>query len=131
MFRSYNLNMEFWCNAGDPAGGPIEIKGQTAFRETLEAVIRTTRCWSSISTFHHDGHRARILADYRMQHRTSGLSLTGTYRQLVFYEGGKIQRLEEYHDAGRLEAFWALAGQGLTAKSAVWDAEGKDLEDLW
>ncbi len=131
LFNQYNDHMEFWCNVGGPDGEPVEIKGKAAFRETLAAVIRTTRCWSGISTFDYDGTRARTLADYRLQHIASAVSLKGTYRQVVYFERGKIQRLEEYHDAGRLNAFWKLTAEGAAPKTAVWDAEGKDLTDLW
>jgi ketosteroid isomerase-like protein len=131
MFAQYNDDMEFWCNAGDPAGGPIEIKGKAAFRETLAAVLRTTRCTSRIITFEYLEGRARTLAEYRMQHIASGIVLKGTYRQIVSFERGRIQRLEEFHDAGRLHAFWQLTADGASPNTAVWDAEGKDMADLW
>jgi ketosteroid isomerase-like protein len=131
LFAQYSDDMEFWCNVGDPSGGPVEMKGKEAFRETLAAVLRTTRCWSNILTFDYDENRARILAEYRMEHIASAVSLKGTYRQLVFYKGQKIKRLEEYHDAGRLNAFWKLTAEGAVPKTVVWDAEGKDAQDLW
>jgi ketosteroid isomerase-like protein len=121
LFAQYSDDMEFWCNVGDPSGGPIEMKGKQAFRETL----------ASILTFDYDEGRARILAEYRMEHIASAVSLKGTYRQIVFYKGQKIQRLEEYHDAGRLNAFWKLTAEGAVPKTAVWDAEGKDTPELW
>lgn len=119
----YNDDMVFWCNCGDPSGGPIEIRGKAKFRETLSAILRTTRCTSRIVTFDYGEGRARILAEYRMQHMASGITLNGTYRQLVSFDRGKIQRLEEYHDAGRLTAFWKLAADGRRPKIAIWDAE--------
>jgi ketosteroid isomerase-like protein len=131
LFEQYNDDMEYWCNAGDPSGGPIEIKGKAAFRETLAAVIRTTKCSSRIVTFDYSDARARTLAEYHMQHLATGIVLKGTYRQLITFQRGRIQRLEEYHDAGRLTAFWELTADGASPKTAVWDAEGKDLADLW
>jgi hypothetical protein len=66
-----------------------------------------------------------------MQHIASGVVLNGTYRQIVSFHRGKIQRLEEYHDAGRLNAFWALTAAGASPNVALWDAEGKDKPDPW
>jgi ketosteroid isomerase-like protein len=131
MFAQYSDDMEFWCNAGDPSGGPVEMKGKEAFRESLAAVLRTTRCWSNMLSFDYDEGRARILAEYRMEHIASAVTLRGTYRQIVFYKSRKIRRLEEYHDAGRLNAFWKLTAKGAVPRTAVWDAEGKDTPDLW
>jgi len=92
-------------------------------RETLAAVLRTTRCNSHILTFAYDGTCATVKAHYRLEHRETGVVLEGTYRQVVYFARGLISRLEEYHDAGRLTAFWQLTSDGATPKVAVWDAE--------
>jgi hypothetical protein len=34
--------------------------------------------------------------------------LVGSYRQLVTYRGDKIERLEEFHDAAKMIAFWQM-----------------------
>ncbi len=123
LFAQYTDDMEYWCNAGDPSGGPVEIKGKAAFRETLAAVLRTTCCDSHILTFDYDGTRARTKAYYRLEHRGTGVVLEGNYRQVFYFKHGLISRLEEFHDAGRLTAFWQLASDGAEPKVAVWDAE--------
>jgi ketosteroid isomerase-like protein len=112
LLAQYTDDMVFWCNAGYPSGGPIEIKGKAAFRESLAAILRTTRCTSRIVNFNYSEGRARVLAEHRMHHIASGISLSGTYRQLISFKRGKIQRLEEYHDAARLAAFWKLTAEG-------------------
>lgn len=123
LLAQYTHDMVHWCNAGGLSGGPIEIFGQASFRETLAAVLRTTRCNSHVLTFAYDGTRATVKAHYRLEHRQTGVVLEGTYRQVVYFARGLISRLEEYHDAGRLTAFWQLAAEGAAPKVAVWDAE--------
>ena len=34
--------------------------------------------------------------------------LVGSYRQLVTYRGDRIERLEEFHDAAKMIAFWQM-----------------------
>jgi ketosteroid isomerase-like protein len=123
LLGQYADDMAYWCNAGDPSGGPVEIKGKAAFRETLAAVLRTTLCDSHILSFDFDGTRARTKAHYRLERRGTAVVLEGTYRQVISYKGGLISRLEEYHDAGRLTAFWQLTSGDAKPKAAVWDAE--------
>lgn len=122
LLDQYTGDMEYWCNAGDPAGGPIEFKGKPAFQDSLAAILRTTRCTSRILTFDFDGTRAKINAWYRLERTGTAIVLEGTYRQIVSYDRGLISRLEEFHDAGRLTAFWQLSSGG-AAKAAVWDAD--------
>lgn len=124
LLSQYADDMEYWCNAGDPCGGPVELRGKPAFHASLAAVLRTTRCDSHILTFDYDGERARTKAHYRLEHLGTAVVLEGTYRQFIYYKRGLIWRLEEFHDAGRLTAFWQLTSGGAEPKAAVWDAEG-------
>ncbi|WP_295556953.1 nuclear transport factor 2 family protein [uncultured Hyphomicrobium sp.] len=123
LLAQYADDMEYWCNAGDPSGGPVEIKGKAAFGETLAAVLRTTHCISHILSFDFDGVRGRTKAHYRLERRGTPVVLEGKYRQVISYKAGLISRLEEYHDAGRLTAFWQLTSGDAQPKLAVWDAE--------
>jgi ketosteroid isomerase-like protein len=128
LLTQYTDDMEYWCNAGDPSGGPVEIKGKDAFRDSLAPVLRTTRCSARVLAFDFDGSVGRTQARYRMERLGTAVVLEGTYRQIIHYRDGLISRLEEYHDAGRLNAFWQLTAGGAEPKVAVWDAEGS-IED--
>ncbi len=123
LLSQYTDDMEYWCNAGDPGGGPVELKGKAAFGESLAAVLRSTCCDSHILTFAYDGEVARTTAFYRLERIGTAVVLDGTYRQIVYFKRGLISRLEEYHDAGRLTAFWLLTSDGAEPKAAVWDTE--------
>jgi ketosteroid isomerase-like protein len=124
LLAQYTDDLAYWCNAGNPAGGPVEIFGRDAFRETLAAVLRTALCNSHVLTFDFDGALGRTKAHYRLEHRDVAAVLEGTYRQVIHYRGGLISRLEEFHDAGRLTAFWKLATVGTEPRVAIWDANG-------
>lgn len=123
MVAQFTDDMQFWCNAGDPSGGPIEFMGKLAFRQSLEAVLRTTRSKSQVVSFRFDDTVAHVRASIRLESLISGAKLVTAYRQLVRYRGLLISRIEEYHDAGRLNAFWKLHAEGAQGKSALWDVD--------
>lgn len=103
----YVDDLVYWCNTGAPDGGPLTIIGKPAFRAFLQAMDVAERI--SVSEYFRlvDGvGRARI--ECFIKHKTTGHTLVGTYRQLVTYREEKIARLEEYHDAARMAAFWQL-----------------------
>ena len=51
--------------------------------------------------------RSRRIECY-IRHRTTRHVLVGSYRQLVTYRGDRIERLEEFHDAAKMIAFWQM-----------------------
>jgi len=110
-------DLHFWSNAS-PRGDALTVTGKSAFRTYLHSIDVAER----ISVREHfrlvDGvGRARI--DWFVRHKRTGHTLTGSYRQLVGYREGKICRLEEYHDAARMAAFWRLiAGEDALAETA-------------
>lgn len=116
-------DMEFWCNAGDPSGGPIEFKGKKDFGLSLEPILRTTNAKSRVVSFRFDGEVAHVRASIRIESLISGAKIVAEYRQLVRFKGHQIVRMEEFHDAGLLTAFWKLHADGAQAGLAVWDVE--------
>jgi hypothetical protein len=123
MMAQFSDDMEFWCNAGDPSGGPIEFKGKNDLRQSLEAVLRTTKSKSRIVSFRFDGEVAHVRASIRMESLVCGAKHVAQYRQIVRYKRLRISRIEEYHDAGLLNAFWKLHAEGAQAGLAVWDVD--------
>ncbi|MDQ8700439.1 hypothetical protein [Hyphomicrobium sp. LHD-15] len=121
MLDQFADSIEFWCNAGNLDGGPIEFKGKGAFRQSLEAVLRTTRSQSQLISFRFDGKLAHARASIQMQSLTSGATLEASYRQIISYGRTRISRIEEYHDAARLNAFWKLHAEGAAANMALWN----------
>lgn len=122
MLAQFSYDMEFWCNAGDPSG-PIEFKDKNNFRQSLEAVLRTTKSKSRLVSFRFDGEVAHARASIRMESLVCGAKYVAAYRQIVRYKRLRISRIEEYHDAGLLNAFWKLHADGARAGLAVWDVD--------
>jgi ketosteroid isomerase-like protein len=123
LLEQYTDDMEFWCNAGALDGGPVELRGKAIFRASLEGVLVTTVCRSHIQSFRYDDGKAFTSAFYRLQHRETRFVLAGSYRQIFSFRDGLIARLEEFHDGGRLTAFWRLVASGAEPSVVVWDAQ--------
>lgn len=123
MLAQFSDDMEFWSNVGDPSGGPIEFKHKNDFRQSLEAVLHTTKSKSRLVSFRFDGEVAHVRASIRMESLVCGAKYVAAYRQIVRYQRLRISRIEEYHDAGLLNAFWKLHAEGAQAGLAVWDVE--------
>lgn len=123
MLAQFTADMQFWCNAGNPSGGSIEFTDKHAFRRSLEAMLRTTISRSKIVSFRFDDEIAHVRVRIHIKSLIVGAELEATYRQLVRYKGLLISRIEEYHDAARLNAFWKLHAEGAEAKLAVWDVD--------
>ncbi len=56
-----------------------------------------------------NGNKVRGLTRFHSVHRRTGLPLTGTKRHVWQVENGLITSVEEYHDAGQIKAFLAMA----------------------
>jgi ketosteroid isomerase-like protein len=56
-----------------------------------------------------EGEIIRYLCDFRIRLRRTGDVLEGRMRSVFWCHGGRIHRIEEYHDAARFEAFMRLA----------------------
>lgn len=54
------------------------------------------------------GHVIRYLCDFDIRFRRTGDVLQGRMRSVFYGKGGRIFRIEEYHDAARFEAFMRL-----------------------
>jgi ketosteroid isomerase-like protein len=118
VLNCYVDDLTFWCNTGGPDGAPLTIEGKQAFRAFLlrmqsaegHSVVEFFRFWDGVG-------RAQIRGVIR--HKLTGHKLAGSFRQVVYYRDNKIARLEEFHDAARMAAFWQLvAGEAIDDDSA-------------
>lgn len=103
----YASDCTYWCNAGID-GTPFVLEGKPAFRAYLQSIISAAESRTVIDLFQFDGDTARAQVDAYVRHRGTGHVLAGSYRQIVTYRGTKIWRIEEYHDAAKMAAFWRL-----------------------
>lgn len=62
--------------------------------------------------------RAKI--ECYIRHKTTHHTLVGSYRQLVTYRGNRIARMEEFHDAAKMIAFWRMiSGEAAIEKALL------------
>ena len=106
--RHFDDDVVYWCNAGGPRQRPLIIAGKPVFRDFLEAIsaVSDSICVTEYFRLTNDVGRAKIAASIR--HKQTGLTLTGSFRQVVTFHERKIVRLDEYHDAAMMVAFWRI-----------------------
>jgi ketosteroid isomerase-like protein len=108
MLRHFTDDVVYWLNVGDPSGGPLKIVGTAGLRDFLVGIATVVESISVVEYFRLvDGIGRSQVAAY-VKHRVTGLTLAGTYRQVITYRDGKIARVQEYHDAAKMAAFWRL-----------------------
>jgi ketosteroid isomerase-like protein len=111
---NYTDDLLYTSNAGGPDGQPLQAFGKSGLRAMLAPVLPAFETMTSIEDFKFDEDVARVRVISYAFHIATGLELSGTYRQIMHFRGFKICRLEEFHDAAKLNAFWRL----LAAESA-------------
>ncbi len=63
---------------------------------------------TSIEYFQFENDVARVRVAACAAHKATGLEFIGSYRQIMHFKGYKISRLQEFHDAAMLNAFWQM-----------------------
>jgi len=114
VLSQYVDDLTYWSNTGAPDGGPLTIVGKVALRKFLESIAEVADSGSVSEYFRliEDVGRAKI--ECFIRHKQTGHTLVGSYRQVVTFRCDKIVRVDEYHDAARMAAFWRLiAGETL------------------
>ena len=107
MLQMYVDDLEYITNTG-PDGSSLTIHGKEDFRARFEPVMAIMCPRTSIESFHFENGIARVRLSAYARHRGTGLELTGNYRQLIEFRGFQICRLEDFHDAAKMAAFWRL-----------------------
>lgn len=109
MLESYVDDMVSITNTG-PDGGPMRIEGKAAFRACFEPIMSILDTKTSIVAFQLKGTTARVRFRAYLRHYATGLEMTGTYREICTFRENKIWKIEDFHDAAKMSAFWRLAG---------------------
>ncbi|MBN8911506.1 MAG: hypothetical protein J0H65_05480 [Rhizobiales bacterium] len=108
LLDQYVEDCTYWCNAGVVDGEPFTLTGKQAFRPFLHSILLVADSRSVIELFQFKDGIARAQISAYVRHRRTGHVLAGLYRQVVTYRGNRIWRIEEYHDAAKMNAFWRL-----------------------
>jgi ketosteroid isomerase-like protein len=114
----YADDCTYWCNAGSHDGVPFAVEGKPAFRVFLQSIVAAAESRSVIEHFQFEDGVGRAQVEAYIRHRGTGHVLAGSFRQIVTFSGHKIVRLEEYHDAAKMAAFWRLVASEETADDA-------------
>jgi ketosteroid isomerase-like protein len=113
-------DITYSCNTGAPDGGPLVIVGKTDYRAMLQPIVDVAESVSVAEYFRYDEGIGRAKIECYIRHRTTRHTLVGSYRQLVTYRGDRIARLEEFHDAAKMIAFWQMiSGEAAIEKALL------------
>jgi len=111
----YNL---YLSSSAVPHGG--ETRGRERCREVLYGVLAEFDYLLYAPTIVGDeGDLVRAQVEFRYHHRRTGGLLAGTKRMVFAVEDGLITRVDEYHDAGMVEAFMRLTQQREASNEVV------------
>lgn len=104
----YADDVTYWCNAGSLDGIPYIVEGKAAYRTFLRSILSVAESATATEHFTFENGVARAKVEAYIRHRRTGLTLSGSYRQIITFRGRKILRLDEFHDAAKMAAFWRM-----------------------
>lgn len=104
----YADDLTYWCNAGSLDGVPYVIEGKQSYRTFLMSITAVADSEARLERFQFEDGVLRGQIKASIRHRRTGLVLAGSYRMIATYRGRKIARIEEYHDAAKMAAFWRM-----------------------
>lgn len=104
----YADDLTYWCNAGSLDGVPYIVEGKAAYRTFLRSIVSVAESATATEHFTFEDGVARAKVEAYIRHRRTGHTLSGSYRQIVTFRGRKIVRVEEFHDAAKMAAFWRM-----------------------
>ena len=100
-------DLTYWSNIGN-ADEPLILIGKEAFQGFMQSITAKYDCSSSVRELTWREGRAHARIAHTVRHRESGHTLRGTFRQIADFRDGRIERIEEYYDAAKLQAFRRL-----------------------
>ena len=102
-----------------PDGEPTPIHGKEDFRRRFTPVLAIVESKTSIDSFHFQDGDARVQLSAFVRHRTTNHVLTGSFRQKFHFRKFQICKLEDFHDAAKLAAFWRLVQADTSADDGI------------
>ncbi|KAB2941577.1 MAG: hypothetical protein K8F92_11320 [Hyphomicrobium sp.] len=120
VLSNYVDDLTYYCNTGGPDGGPLSIVGKQALRHMLQPIADVAESVSVSEYFRFSDGIGRAKIECYIRHKTTHHTLVGSYRQLVTYRGNRIARMEEFHDAAKMIAFWRMiSGEAAIEKALL------------
>jgi ketosteroid isomerase-like protein len=108
-----------WChddvtnflNMGAADGGPLRLFGKAEMRGFLLPVVDIAESVTVPVSFTFRDNIGRAQIEAYIQHRKTRNVLSGTFRQVIIFEGFKIAAIEEFHDGAKMKAFWEMVAR--------------------
>ena len=119
VLRNYVDDLTYYCNTGGPDGGPLSVVGKQALRNMLQPIVEVAESVSVSEYFRYSDGVGRAMIECYIRHKTTHHTLVGSYRQLVTYRDDKIERMEEFHDAAKMIAFWKMISGDAAIEKAL------------
>jgi ketosteroid isomerase-like protein len=108
VLANYVDDLIYTCNTVGAEGEPITLYGKAAMRERFEPALVAVDSKTVINGFRFDDGVARVRLWSSVKHKATGHLLSGSFRHVVHFRGFKIAKLEDFHDAARMAAFWRM-----------------------
>lgn len=108
VLRNYTDDIWYQRNAVDFASPPFIVQGKAAMGVFLRAITEKAECMAVLESFQFHAGIARSRSSYFLRDRETSQTHASTYRQITMFRGMEISRMEQFHDAARLTAFYRL-----------------------
>lgn len=108
VLRMYTEDIWFQRNSRDFETPPSVINGRNAMGTFLQGLREKVEGMAVLESFQFHSGIARSRVSYFLKDRKTGESLTATYRQIAMFRDMQISRMEHFHDAAQLSAFFRL-----------------------
>ncbi len=116
LLAQYIEDLTFWSNIGGAEQGPLVVRGKPLFRSFVEAIAATMESTSVLEHFRLTDGIGYAKVDFYVRHKLTGHVLTGSYRQVTTFRDGRIESVEQFHDAARTAAFYRLLADESTPR---------------
>lgn len=108
VLQKYVDDLIYVSNVEGANGQPLVIHGKEAMRSYLCSFQDAVESKTAIESFYFENGIARIRLSAFVRHKRSGHVLTGSFRQIMQFRGFQISKLDDLHDAAKMNAFWRL-----------------------
>jgi ketosteroid isomerase-like protein len=95
-----------------------EVHGRDELRMRLQAILDTCDVLAYTPVQIRDGSALRSQVHFHYRHKATGLDYEGRLRHVWRIAGDRIVYFEEFHDAARVGAFFALLAQATADRSS-------------
>jgi len=92
-------------NASPGDGGPLVLVGKVEFESYWTPVYKIVQTRTTPEKYSLQNDVARVRLSAVVTHHESGSQFTAGYQQLITFRGMRFSRIQEIHDAAKLNSF--------------------------